>query len=168
MSVRALIAEEITRRVRAVDTALTQSVWGARAVSVLIERLEVGADGALSGRVRALLIAQTLDEIALAELVPTLAAPMAVRTPGLMSLLLSLQAVEESLDESSALLSVIYTVRGRIEPQAMSADCTAELVYQSAYASVAPWIGAAHEPMYRRIDGDAPEVGERSIEELLP
>lgn len=35
------------------------------------------------------------------------------------------------------------------------------------WASWAPWIGAAHEDKYVRIDTE-PQVGERTIEELLP
>jgi hypothetical protein len=39
---------------------------------------------------------------------------------------------------------------------------------ETILASWAPWIGAAHEPKYERVTGDAPSVGNVDAEELLP
>lgn len=47
-------------------------------------------------------------------------------------------------------------------------DCTHAFEYEELYSSWAPWIGAAHEGRYQRIDGEAPETGVFGIEEMLP
>lgn len=46
--------------------------------------------------------------------------------------------------------------------------CIKHLQYEEIYSSWAPWIGAAHEPKYERVTGDAPSVGNVDAEELLP
>lgn len=54
-----------------------------------------------------------------------------------------------------------------LDPDALP-SCLLHQQYEEIYTSWAPWIGAANEPLYRRIEGDAPEVGERGLGELLP
>ncbi|WP_114649106.1 hypothetical protein [Pseudothauera hydrothermalis] len=162
---RAQIADAITARVRAVDAALTQSAWGDKAVSVIVERIDVDAQGALAGRVSALVMAQRIDDLPLAELIAALAAPLRVAAPGLLWLDLSLASVEERLDEASALLLASYRARGAIDPQVLGA--ADDVRYDSAYLGVAPWIGAAHEDKYVRVDTE-PIVGETSLEDMLP
>ena len=46
--------------------------------------------------------------------------------------------------------------------------CVKHLQYEELYSSWAPWIGAAHEPKYERVQGDAPSVGEHDLDEMLP
>lgn len=54
-----------------------------------------------------------------------------------------------------------------VDPDALP-SCLLHQQYEELYSSWAPWIGAAHEPRYEQVHGDAPSVGEQDIGELLP
>lgn len=54
-----------------------------------------------------------------------------------------------------------------VDPAALP-SCLLHQRYEALYSSWAPWIGAAHEPKYERVQGDAPSVGEQDIGEMLP
>ncbi|RPE72533.1 hypothetical protein EDC62_0224 [Tibeticola sediminis] len=162
---RAQIAQAISARVRAVDAALTLTAWGEKQVAVMVERMDIRDTDVIDGRVAVVVQADHIDAVPLAELVVALAAPLRVSAPGLLSIDMSLTSVEERIEEAAAALVAIYRVRGRIDPAAIgSAD---DLRYTSAYLGVAPWIGAAHEDKYVRVDTE-PVIGETSLEDMLP
>ncbi|MCX8016459.1 MAG: hypothetical protein N2690_00955 [Rhodocyclaceae bacterium] len=78
---------------------------------------------------------------------------------------------ESGLDQPGIGLWEIEATRRHALP-APSAEpppsCVLHQRYEELYSSWAPWIGAAHEPRYERLQGDAPSVGEQDMEALLP
>jgi hypothetical protein len=78
---------------------------------------------------------------------------------------------ESGLDQPGVALWEIAAERpvalAPIPPQTMP-ECLRSMQYEAIYSSWAPWIGAAHEPRYTRVEGDAPAVGDTTMDGMLP
>ncbi|MFZ5497708.1 MAG: hypothetical protein ACOY6N_01470 [Pseudomonadota bacterium] len=158
---RRALAEAIALRLEP-HAHLLRDAWGGKHVPVLLTQVE-SLDDCYRIEADVLLTFPDADAIDIDSLCDALLPPVVIARGNGGRLMFRFVRLMQTMDEASVIVRARYVAE---------APSTALLVAGAAgsltlFASWAPWIGAAHEPMCRPVAADVPDPGE-TLDGMLP